>query len=486
LYAAERAAEGTRSQQLHASVTGARTIRALRLQDAHMATITGTSQRAVRLALAAASVRARFFSALNAAELVGLGTVLAVSYPLVQSDTITVGGATAAALYFYRLFDPVGALLTQLDTAQSAGAALARLVGVTSLPAGPRSTGSDPSVPADDRPPAGPPAARPAGRALPPSDAVGAAGEPVPAALPEGELGPDSVGPRSPGASDGRVGPAGRGRSRPGDAGSVPTSAPTDGDAAADSVGGGSAGVRLRGVSFSYDRGRPALEDVDLVVGPGERVALVGPSGAGKSTVAKLVAGVHRPSQGVVDVDVGGRVTLVTQEVHVFAGPLAADLRLARPEATDGELRAALDRVGATPWVEALDDGLDTVVGEVGHQLSPTQAQQLALARLLLADPAVAILDEATAEAGSAGAGVLDDAAAAVVAGRTSLVIAHRLTQAAAADRIVVLDRGRVVEQGTPDELLAADGLYADLWSAWSAWSAWSSGVARGDEVTRS
>jgi ATP-binding cassette, subfamily C, bacterial len=389
LYAAERAAEGTRSQQLHASVTGARTIRALRLQDAHMATITGTSQRAVGLALAAASVRARFFSALNAAELVGLGTVLAVSYPLVQSDTITVGGATAAALYFYRLFDPVGALLTQLDTAQSAGAALARLVGVTSLPPAPASPQGDDQSPA-----------------------------------------------------------------------------------------GGSSGVRLRGVSFSYDGGRPALEDVDLVVGPGERVALVGPSGAGKSTVAKLVAGVHRPSAGVVEVDVGGRVTLVTQEVHVFAGPLAADLRLARPEATDGDLRAALDRVGATSWVAALDDGLDTVVGEVGHQLSPTQAQQLALARLLLADPAVAILDEATAEAGSAGAGVLDDAAAAVVAGRTSLVIAHRLTQAAAADRIVVLDRGRVVEQGTHDELRAAGGLYAGLWSAWSSWS----GVARGDE----
>jgi ATP-binding cassette subfamily C protein len=134
IYAAERAAEGARSQQLHASVTGARTIRSFRLQDAHLATITGTSRRAVDLSLTAASVRARFFSARNAAELVGLGTVLAVSYPLVQSDALTVGGATAAALYFYRLFDPVGALLTQLDTAQAAGAAMARLVGVASLP----------------------------------------------------------------------------------------------------------------------------------------------------------------------------------------------------------------------------------------------------------------------------------------------------------------------------------------------------------------
>jgi ATP-binding cassette subfamily C protein len=223
--------------------------------------------------------------------------------------------------------------------------------------------------------------------------------------------------------------------------------------------------VRLDGVTFAYDGGRPALDDVSLVIGEGERVALVGPSGAGKSTVAKLVAGVHRVEQGTLAV--GGRVTLVAQEVHVFAGPLAADLRLARPDAGDDELRAALDRVGATPWVEALDDGLDTVVGVGGHQLSPTQAQQLALARLVLADPPVAILDEATAEAGSAGAGTLDRAATAAIAGRTALVIAHRLTQAATADRIVVLDRGRVVEHGTHRQLLAAGGLYADLWSAW-------------------
>jgi ATP-binding cassette subfamily C protein len=221
-------------------------------------------------------------------------------------------------------------------------------------------------------------------------------------------------------------------------------------------------------------------------------VALVGPSGAGKSTVAKLVAGVHRVDDGTVEVgdrDVAAldratsgppaaRVTLVTQEVHVFAGPLAADLRLARPGASDDELHAALDLVGATPWVAALDDGLDTVVGEVGHQLSPTQAQQLALARLVLADPQVAILDEATAEAGSAGAGVLDAAATAAIAGRTALVIAHRLTQAATADRIVVLDQGRVVEQGSHAALLASGGLYADLWSAWSAWSAWSGSTA--------
>ena len=399
IYAAERAAEGVRSQRLHASVTGARAIRSFRLQDAHVATIEQTSRRAVDLALSAASVRARFYSALNGAELVGLGAVLLVGYPLVQSEAITVGGATAAALFFYRLFDPIGALLLQLDTAQAAGAALARLVGVASLPA-PAPT------PADD---------------LAPLDTVGA----------------DPSGESALGGRGGRPSAVAAG------------------------------GVRLRGVTFSYDGERDVLTDVDLTIEPGERVALVGPSGAGKTTVAKLVAGIHRTSGGTIDVG-DGRITLVTQEVHVFAGPLAADLRLACPSAGDDDLHRALDLVGATPWVDALPDGLATVVGDGGHSLSATEAQQLALARLLLADPVVAVLDEATAEAGSSGAGVLDDAAAAAIEGRTALVIAHRLSQAAAADRIVLLDHGRVAEQGTHDELLAAGGLYAGLWAAWS------------------
>jgi len=161
-------------------------------------------------------------------------------------------------------------------------------------------------------------------------------------------------------------------------------------------------------------------------------------------------------------------VTLVSQEVHVFAGRLADDLRLARPDAADDDVRAALSLVGAWPWVEALEDGLDTVVGDGGHQLGPTEAQQLALARLVLVDPAVAVLDEATAEAGSAGARVLEASADAAIAGRTALVVAHRLTQAVAADRIVVLDAGRVVEEGSHDELLASGGAYASLWAAWS------------------
>ncbi|WP_060577530.1 MULTISPECIES: ABC transporter ATP-binding protein [unclassified Pseudonocardia] len=158
---------------------------------------------------------------------------------------------------------------------------------------------------------------------------------------------------------------------------------------------------------------------------------------------------------------------LVTQETHVFAGPLAEDLRLARPDATDDDVVHALQAVGAD-WVAELPDGVRTIVGELGHHLGAEQVAQVALARALLADPAVVLLDEATAEAGSRDAIRLEDAAAAVLTGRTGLVVAHRLRQTVTADRILVMDGGWIVESGTHDELAAGDGHYARLWAAWS------------------
>ena len=160
---------------------------------------------------------------------------------------------------------------------------------------------------------------------------------------------------------------------------------------------------------------------------------------------------------------------MVSQEVHVFSGTLREDLTLARPEATDAELLEVLERVRAGGWFSGLAGGLDTVVGSRGIQLEPVAAQQLALARVLLSDPAIVIMDEATAEAGSAGAGDLEAAATEVTRGRSALVVAHRLDQAARADRILVMDHGEIVESGTHAELLAAAGTYARLWAAWSA-----------------
>ncbi|WP_300008887.1 ABC transporter ATP-binding protein [Pseudonocardia sp.] len=377
LYARERVAEGVRTQSLLAGVGGAATVRAYRLRAPLLARIEGHSAAAVRASLRAMRAQSKFGAILNGAELTGVVALLVAGFWLVRADAVTVGAATAAVLYFLRLFDPIGALLYLLDEAQSAGAALARLVGVTDMP-----------VPA-------PPAA-----------------------------------PRRP----------------------------RDGS------------VRLTGIRHAYDGGPEVLHGVDLEIADGERVAIVGPSGAGKTTLGAVLAGVQAPTAG--SVEIGGvaladlaqlrrHVAVVTQEVHVFAGTVADNLRLARAGATEVELLAVLERVGAPL-------GLDDVVGDGADELGATVAQQLALARLVLADPAVAVLDEATAEAGSAGARRLEVAADAALAGRTAIVIAHRLTQAAAADRVVVLDKGRVVESGPHDELVAAGGSYAALWAAWA------------------
>lgn len=237
--------------------------------------------------------------------------------------------------------------------------------------------------------------------------------------------------------------------------------------------------AELRGVSFSYGSGW-AVHGVDFTIEPGQTVAMVGASGAGKTTVAALLAGLRVPDQGAVlvdgfpvsqlsDAERVARLAMISQEVHVFSGTLRQDLTLARPGASDQELLTALDRVRAREWFDRLPEGLDTVVGARGLQLEPVAAQQLALARILLLDPAIVVMDEATAEAGSAGAGELEAAAEEVTRDRSALVVAHRLDQARLADNILVMDAGRIVEQGTHDQLVAAGGIYQRLWAAWDA-----------------
>jgi ATP-binding cassette subfamily C protein len=381
IYARERTAVAARSQLLMESLQGVHTVHAYRLERHHLDQIETASARARDLSVGVFTLFTRFVGRINRAELVGLTVILTAGFALVRGDAVTVGETAAAAVLFHRLFNPVSMILYTFDEIQAAGASLARLVGVGTLPVAPAGT----------------------------------------VTLDEADL-------------------------------------------------------RLDGVSFGYEEGVPVLRDISLRVAPGERVALVGSTGAGKTTVASIAAGILRPRRGTASaggVPVGrlvpGVVAIVSQETHVFAGPLVSDVRLARPSASAAEVATALATVGALEWALALPAGLDTVIGEGGHPLTAAQGQQLALARLVLLDPAVAILDEATAEAGSAGARLLEESALAATKGRTTLLVAHRLTQASTADRVIVLEHGEVVEEGTHARLVAAGGRYAELWSAWQS-----------------
>jgi ABC-type multidrug transport system fused ATPase/permease subunit len=233
-----------------------------------------------------------------------------------------------------------------------------------------------------------------------------------------------------------------------------------------------------RDVRFAYQPGRDVLHGIDLTVAPGERLAMVGPSGAGKSTLGRLLAGIHGPRRGSVMVggaplvglpldELRSHVALVTQEHHVFIGTLRDNVAMVRPSASDAEVRSALAAVDALDWADELPAGLDTVVGAGGHGLSAAQAQQLALARLVLADPHTLVLDEATSLIDPRAARHLERSLAAVLKGRTVIAIAHRLFSAHDADRVAVVEDGRIAELGSHDELVASGGSYAALWRSW-------------------
>lgn len=381
LYVRMRHQEADRGQALIETVAGAATVRAHDLAEGRLHLISQRSLEAVATQLRQATVRNRFFGGLNTAEFIGLAAVLAAGYGRVDSGELSVGAVTAAALFFHRLFGPIGDLLTSIDDLQRAQAGLERLVGVLQV--------ASPIL---------------AGREI--------------------------------------------------------TDASIEIDALVHSYPG-QAGTRR------------ALDGVDLHLPAGSTTVLVGASGSGKSTLARLVAGTLTPDSG--DARIGGvktasarsgsrpAVLLVTQEAHLFTGSVADNLRLASPEATDLELTAALEAVGAH-WATGANT-TSCPASVPSADLDEARIQQIALARVLLADPPVVVLDEATAEAGSDG--TLDRAVAAAVAGRTALVVAHRLLHAQHADLVVVMENGRVVESGRHAELVQGDGPFSRLWSAW-------------------
>ena len=413
LYREQRAAFGRRAGRLLGGLTGASTLRAYRAEAGELGRIDAASGDARDLSIGVFRFLTRAFSRNNRAEAVVLSLILIAGFALVWFGESTAGAVTTAALVFHRLFNPIGALVGLFDQVQSAGASLTRMVGVI--------------IEAESSPRRG--------------------------------TGVD----RAPGA--------------PG----VESPCPA---------------LVLDDLWFTYDEdpdsANQVLRGVSLRVEPGEVVAVVGTTGAGKSTLARIAAGLSVPTRGRAELARSGgdpgagetsefgmaldalpesvlrsHIGMVAQEVHTFAGSVRDNVTLPVPGAGEDEIASALRAVGAT-WAFELSDGLETEVGDGGTRLSPVQEQSLALARLVLADPDFAILDEATAEAGSAGAHVLERSARAALRGRGALVVAHRLSQAESADRVLVMEHGRIVEEGTHADLVALGGRYARLWEAWS------------------
>ncbi|MCX6362588.1 MAG: ATP-binding cassette domain-containing protein, partial [Actinobacteria bacterium] len=238
--------------------------------------------------------------------------------------------------------------------------------------------------------------------------------------------------------------------------------------------------VELRGVTFGYDPEKPVLHDVDLRISAGKTVALVGATGAGKSTVIKLLARFYDPTAGAVLIDghdlrqvtassLREQLAVVPQEAFLFSGSVLDNIRFARPAADADEVKRVARIVGVHDFVESLPEGYDTEVQEGGSALSTGQRQLISFARALLADPRILILDEATSSVDAESERRIERAMEVLFSGRTSVIVAHRLSTVRYADEILVIDDGRVVERGTHEELVAAGGRYAGLYAEWEA-----------------
>jgi len=236
--------------------------------------------------------------------------------------------------------------------------------------------------------------------------------------------------------------------------------------------------IRFDGVDFSYNPGSPVLEGFSLTIGAGETLALVGHTGSGKSSIAKLIARFYEFQSGRLSVDghdlrgldlpaYRERLGIVTQTPFLFDGTVLENIRYGRPAASDDEVRQAAAHVGGGDWISGLTQGLQTEVGERGGNLSMGQRQLIALARVLLQDPSIFILDEATASVDPLTEALIQEGLEVVLEHRTSIVIAHRLSTVKSADRIIVLRQGKIIEEGSHDALLARGGHYAELYNTY-------------------
>ncbi|WP_426721647.1 ABC transporter ATP-binding protein [Corynebacterium auriscanis] len=491
-FAAERAGMAERARRVLEAIHGRATIRAFRMENTMHERIESASWDVVTKGLRARMALLRLQLWVTAGEFLLTASVLVGGFYFVRAGWVSVGAVTGAGLMVIRLRGPIMHVMRELDVIQSAYASLARIVGVSVDPpqqvpdyvgagdvgAGDVGAADTPGSSSSGSSSSGPSCSAPGQQSLPAPDLH---------SLPGADL-------HSLPASGRQSLPASGRQSLPGT--SANQSPAVELRHVTFRYAGSSAGFHVRGSvtadgpvvgpvvgpaddSTESATGSPvAVDDVSFRVYPGQTVALVGASGAGKTTVASLLMGLRVPDSGEVlvagapvsllsDAQRSQRIAMVTQEVHTFAGTLREDLNLAKPDVTDEQIREAVARVGALDWLDSLPEGLDTVVGEQGMRLNPVVAQQLALARVLLMDPPVVVMDEATAEAGSAQATALEDAAAEVLRDRSALVVAHRLDQARAADRVLVMESGRIVESGPHDQLVSQGGRYAEMWAAW-------------------